>query len=146
MSELLFPESVVLSPDVEKSAFDRMRELSRLRTYFFVLSILMMMTSGMLRQYRWVSVLLAAGSGLVCAGLWLAETRPRLAALAIGPLVETRAEARLRRWRSACLLVSFVSLPVALFAGHAYRDALMALPISSLVAWVVLAFQGRRRR
>jgi hypothetical protein len=145
MNELLFPESVVLSPDVEKSAFDRMRELSRLRTYFFVLSVLMMTSAGMLRQFRFFSTLMAAGAGLVCAGLWLAETRPGLAALAIGPLVETRRQRRLRHARSACILVSFVLLVFAGLTRIGNDVPLLGLSVLGLVAWAVLSVLGRQR-
>ncbi|MET0553054.1 MAG: hypothetical protein ABW221_08455 [Vicinamibacteria bacterium] len=145
MSELLFPESVMLSPDAEKSAFDRMRELTRLRTYFFMLSVLMVVASGMLRQFRFFSFLMAAGAGIVCAGLWLAETRPRLAALAIGPLVETRRQRRLRHARSACILVSFVLLVFSAMTRLGNDVPLLVLSVLGIVAWGVLSLLGRRR-
>ena len=146
MRELLFPESVLLSPDVEKAAFDRMRELSRLRSYFFVLSVLMMAFSSLLRQYRWVSFVMAAGAGLVCLLLWLAETRPRLAEIAIGRLAETRTEARFRFWRSACILASFALVVGCLFVPRDYRGATLAASGLGVVGWLVLAVAGRRRR
>jgi anti-sigma factor RsiW len=146
MSDLLFPRTTLLTPDVEKAAFDRMRELSRLRSSFFALSVALLMFSGMLRQYRWVSGLLAAGAGLVCLGLWLAETRPGLAALAVGPLVETRAQARFRRFRSIAILASFGCLAGAVFAGRAYGGPLLAMSGLALAGWVVLAITGRDRR
>ncbi len=145
MSDLLFPRTTLLTPDVEKAAFDRMRELSRLRSYFFALSIALFMLSGMLRQYRWFSGVLAAGAALVCLGLWLAETRPGLAALAIGPLVETRAQTRFRRWRSVAIVASLGCLVGAVFTGRAYDGALLGLAALALVAWVVLAVTGRER-
>jgi hypothetical protein len=144
MSELLFPESVVLSPDVEKSAFDRMRELSRLRSYFFVLWLLMTTTSVLLRQYRSFTILLGAGAGIVCAGLWLAETRPRLAALAIGPLVETRRQRRLRHARSACLVASFGLLAFSGLSRIGDDVLLVGLSALGVAAWVVLSLMGRR--
>ena len=145
MSELLFPESVVLSPDVEKSAFDRMRELSRLRSYFFVLWLLMTTTSVLLRQYRTVTILLGAGAGVVCAALWLAETRPRLAALAIGPLVETRRQRWLRHARSACILASFGLLVFSGLSRIGDDVVLLGLSVLGIAAWVVLSVLARRR-
>lgn len=145
MSELLFPQSVVLSPDVEKSAFDRMRELSRLRSYFFVLSILMMMTATMLRQFRFFTLMLAAGAGLVSAVLSLAETRPRLAALAIGPLVETPRQRRLRHARSACILASFLLLAFSALTRLGDDTVPLGLSILGIAAWAVLSVLARRR-
>jgi hypothetical protein len=144
MSDLLFPRTTLLTPDLEKAAFDRMRELSRMRSSFFALSVALFMLSGMLRQYRWFSGLLAAGAALVCLGLWLAETRPGLAALAIGPLVETRAQSRFRRWRSVAVLASIGSLIGAVLTSG-YDGALLALAALALAAWVVLAVTGRER-
>jgi hypothetical protein len=145
MSELLFPESVVLSPDVEKRAFDRMRELSRLRTYFFVLAVLMATASSLLRQYRSFSLAMAAGAGLVCGALYLAETRPRLAALAIGPLVENRRQRRLRHARSACLLASFGLLAFSALSRIGDDVVLVGLSALGVTAWAALSAIGRRR-
>lgn len=146
MSELLFPESVVFSPDVEKRAFDRLRELSRLRSYFLVLWMLMTTASVVLRQYRSVTVVLAAGAGLACGALFLAERRPRLAALALGPLVETRRQRRRRHARSACLLASFGLLVFSGLTRIGDDVLLLGLAALGIASWAVLSVIGRRQR
>lgn len=146
LERLLQPSRPAAPPDVEKVAFDRMRELTRLRTYFFVLSVLMVVSAGMLRQFRLFSTLMGAGAAFVCAGLWLAESRPGLAALAIGPLVETRAQAGLRTARGACILASFLLLALSGLTRIGDDTVLLGLSAASLAGWLALALAGRRPR
>lgn len=146
LERLLQPPPVTPPREMEKAALDRIHELARLRTYFFVLAVVMTASGSMLRQYRWVSLLLAIGSGLVCAELWMAETRPRLAALTIGPAGETRTEARFRFWRQACVVASFATVVAAVVLGRRYGPTLLAGSLAFLAGWLVLAFAGRGRR